>query len=466
MKEFDLIILGGGAAAFAAAIEADTLGIKTAIINTGLPMGGTCVNVGCVPTKHLLALAKEFHAIGHPRFKGIKANPPSLDFKRSMDDMTDLVSLLRKKNYLDILAGLKNVAWFDGRGSLVSQDVVMVNDDELKGRHVLIATGCRTQIPPIDGLEDAGYITNREALSLKRLPSSLIVIGGGSMALEFAQIFSRFGVKVKVLVRKRILGKAEPEIADALQSYLRDEGVEIYTGVKFKKVIKTAGGKAVIVDMNGKEDRIEGEEILVATGVRGNIEGLNLEGIGIETPKGCNIKVNEYLQTNIPNIWAAGDVVCHICLETVAAKEGKIAVENAFKGAKKRIDLSSLPYAVFTDPEVASVGITEAEYMERYGVCYCRTVPLSQVPKALAVKDTRGLIKIVAHHQTNKIMGVHMLAPHASEIIHEAALAVKFGLTIDDLIDTIHVFPTYSEAIKIAAQSFRRDISRMSCCVE
>lgn len=176
--------------------------------------------------------------------------------------------------------------------------------------------------------------------------------------------------------------------------------------------------------------------------------------------------MNEHLQTSIPHIWAAGDVVCHICLETVASKEGKMAVDNAFKGARKSMDFGSIPFAVFTDPEVAGVGLTEAQYMARYGTCNCRTVQLGQVPKALAVNDTRGLVKMVAHHETGKVMGVYILAPHAAELIHEAALAVRFGLTIDDLIETTHVFPTYCEGIKMAAQAFRRDIGRMSCCVE
>lgn len=467
MERYDLVILGGGAAAFAAATEADRIGVKTAIINEGLPMGGTCVNVGCVPTKYLLAIAKELHTIQHPRFESIKTIPAAFDFRKAMEGKNTLVESLRKRNYEDVLSNFNHVTWFDGRGSFVSNRVVQVEGRELEGEHILIATGCRTKVYPIEGLEEVGYITNREALSLRDLPSSLIVFGGGPLGLEFAQIFSRFGVKVKILeVGKRIIAMSEPEISDALRYYLEEEGIEIYTGVKIKKVLKNNKEKEVVVEVDGKEDRIKGEEILVATGVRGNTQGLNLEGIGVEIEKDCHIKVNEYLQTNIPNIWAAGDVVCHICLETVAAKEGKIAVENAFKKAGKRIDFSALPFAVFTDPEVAGVGLTEKGYMDQYGTCYCRTVSLSQVPKALAVKDTRGLVKIVAHHETGRIMGVHILAPHASEMIHEATLAVKFGLTVDDLIDTLHVFPTYSEAIKIAAQAFRRDIGRMSCCVE
>ncbi|AMV70685.1 dihydrolipoamide dehydrogenase [Desulfuromonas sp. DDH964] len=467
MERYDLVILGGGAAAFAAATEADRLGLKTVIVNDGLPMGGTCVNVGCMPTKHLLAVAGELHGIRHPRFASISSTPPAFDFARAMAEKDHLITEARRKNYQEVLAGFKHVTWIDGRGVFASERAVRVGEKEIEGEHILIATGCRTKVYPIEGLEATGYITNPEALALQRLPSSLVVLGGGPLGLEFAQIFARFGAKVTIVeAAKRIASVSEPEISEALRGYLQDEGIGIRTGVKIRRVRRNGSIKEVIVEADGREEVLRGEEILVATGVVGNIEGLGLEEIGVETERGCNVRVNEFLQTSLPHIWAAGDVVCHICLETVAAKEGKMAVENAFRGAKKTLDSDSIPFAVFTDPEVAGVGLTEAQYMARYGTCTCRTVQLSQVPKALAVNDTRGLVKMVVHHETGRVMGVHILAPHAAEMTHEAALAVRLGLTVDDLIETTHVFPTYCEGIKMAAQAFRRDIGRMSCCVE
>lgn len=467
MERYDLVILGGGAAAFAATTEADRLGVRTAIVNDGLPMGGTCVNVGCMPTKHLLAVAGELHAIRHPRFASISSTPPAFDFGKAMAEKDQLIVEARRKNYREVLAGFKHVTWIDGRGAFASERVVRVGEREIEGDQILIATGCRTRVYPIEGLSETGYLTNPEALSLPRLPASLVVLGGGALGLEFAQIFARFGTKVTVVeAAKRIASASEPEISEVLRGYLQGEGVEIRTGVHIRRVRRNGALKEVVVEAEGREEALRGEEILVATGVVGNIDGLNLDEIGVETEKGCNVKVNEHLQTSIPHIWAAGDVTCHFCLETVAAKEGKMAVENAFRGAKKTLDIGSIPFAIFTDPEVAGVGLTEAQYMARYGTCNCRTVHLSQVPKALAVNDTRGLVKMVTHHETGKIMGVHILAPHAAEMIHEAALAVRFGLTVDDLIETTHVFPTYCEAIKMAAQAFRRDISTMSCCVE
>jgi mercuric reductase len=466
-ERYDLVILGGGAAAFAAATEADRRGLRTAMVNDGLPIGGTCVNVGCMPTKHLLEVAGLLHPIRQPRFASVADTRPAFDFQQAMADKDRLVAEAREKNYRDVLGGFSHVTWLEGRGSFVSERVVRVGGQEIEGEQILIATGCRTKVFPIPGLAETGYLTNREALALERLPESLLVLGGGAMGLELAQIFARFGSRVTVLeAAERIASVTEPEISEALRGFLEAEGIEICTGANAIRVERTSAGKRVVVERDGREETIVAHEILVATGVTGNIEGLNLEGVGIETVKGCHVKVDEHLRTNHPHVWAAGDVVCHVCLETVAAKEGKMAVENAFEGAKKTLDFDSIPFAIFTDPEVAGVGLTEAEYMARHGTCTCRTVSLRQVPKAMAVNDTRGLVKLVAHHETGRVVGAHVLAPHAAEMIHEATLAVRFGLTVDDLIETTHVFPTYCEAIKMAAQAFRRDISRMSCCVE
>lgn len=467
MERYDLIILGGGAAGFAAATEADRLGLKTAMVNGGLPMGGKCVNVGCVPSKHLLALGKVLRHPLHPPFQSVGPATPSFDFAKAMEEKDALVSGLREQNYRQVLGSFRNVEWFEDRGTFSSPNVVKVNGRELQGNKILIATGCSTYNPPFEGLKETGFLTHIEALSLKHLPSSLIVFGVGPLGLEFSQIFSRMGTRVTVVARgKKVLKAQEPEISEALRGYLEEEGIEIVTEARVVRVAKTTDGKTVTVETPAGRRTCTAEEILVATGERGNIEGLGLERIGVATGDNSYIRVNEFLQTGMPHIYAAGDVVGQRCLETVAAKQGKIAVENAFNGVHKKIDFQSVPSAVFTDPEAASVGLTEEQYMAVHGTCNCRTVPLDRVPRAVAVRDTRGLVKMVAHHETGQVMGVHILAPSASEMIHEATLAVKMGLTVDDLIDTVHVFPTYSEAIKMAAQAFRRDISNMSCCVE
>lgn len=467
MKRYDLIILGGGAAAFAAATEADRMGLRTVMINAGLAMGGTCVNVGCVPSKHLLALGKSLHHPSRPSFKSIGPVRPAFEFAKAMEDKDVLVSGLREQNYRQVFGSFRHVEWVEARASFVTSNVVEAAGKEMGGDKILIATGCSTHVPPFEGLAEAGYLTHIEALSLKRLPSSLIVLGVGPLGLEFAQIFRRLGARVTLVARgPRILKIQEPEISEALSGYLEDDGIEVVLDAKVVRAEKSAGGKKLTLETASGRLILAAEEILVATGERGNIDGLGLERAGVEMVDHSFVRVDEFLRTRVPHIFAAGDVVGHRCLETVAARQGKIAVENAFNGAKKKIDFHSVPSAVFTDPEAAGVGMTEAQYVAAYGTCNCRTVSLDRVPRAVAVKDTRGLVKMVAHHETGRVMGVHVLAPCASEMIHEATLAVKLGLTVDDLIDTIHVFPSYSEAIKMAAQAFRRDISTMACCIE
>jgi len=466
-SNYDLIILGGGAAAFAAATEADRRNLRTIIINAGLPLGGTCVNVGCVPSKHLLALGKNLHHPAHPDFPSVEAVTPSFDFARAMADKDALVKALRQQNYQEVLDSFSHVDFLEGRGKLIGPHQVRVGERVLSGSKILIATGSSNNVPPFKGLQETGYLTNIEALDLDRLPASLIVLGSGFLALEFAQIFNRMGVKVTLVARApRILRVQEPEVSAALRACFESEGIEVRTETNVLEVSQGSNGKQVRVSMPEGKHTLEAEEILLATGVHGNVDDLGLEDVGVEVVDNDHIQVNEQLQTSIPHIYAAGDITGRKRLETVAAKEGKLAVENAFFNAGKSIDFGSIPYAVFTDPEVASVGLTEAEYMAQYGTCSCRTIPMEMVPRAVAVKDTRGLLKMVAHHETGQVMGVHILAPNASEMIHEAVLAVKQALSVDDLIDTVHVFPTYSEAIKIAAQAFRRDVSTMSCCVE
>lgn len=466
MNKFDLIIIGGGAAGIAAAIKADEFGVKTAIINAGLPIGGTCVNVGCVPTKFLLEVCKINHLTKNPRFNSIKHIDVNLDFQEVMKEKDELVLALRKRNYEDLLSKLTNIKYVDGYAKFISERQIEVNGRILESDKFIIATGSSPKILPIPGLKEAGFITNREALELKELPETLLIIGGGPIGLEFAQIFSRLGSKVILIeLMDRILPQAEPVISEELKIHLQKE-FEIYTNTKTKSIEIKNGKKSINIEINGNIEKIEVDEILLATGVVGNTNNLGLKKVGIGTDKNGFIKVDEELKTSKKYIFAVGDVKGAPWLETVAAKEGNIACQNLLENTHKKINYSVIPYAVFTSPQVASVGLKEEEYMKQYGTCKCSLIRMDNVPKGLAIKDTRGLIFMVIHHETKKIMGVHIVAPNASEIIHEATLAVKYGLSIDDIIDTVHIFPTFSESIKIVSQSFNRDMSKMSCCVE
>ena len=468
MEQFDFIIIGGGAGGFAAATKASELGATTALINSGLPIGGTCVNVGCVPSKVLLEIGNEYYLPQHPRFQAIGGKrSASFDFSAAIREKDEMVVALRESNYIKVAEGLAGLTIIEGRGKFVSANQVEVNGQRLVAAKFIIATGSRPRILPFKGLDKVRYITSREALNLSRLPKSMIVIGAGPLGLEFAQMYARFGTRVTVLQRgNQILTWTEPEVAVELQRCLEAEGIQIHTGVDIEELREKKELKVVEAKVGSDSQTFRAEELLIATGVAPNTEDMGLELAGVKVVRDGFVQVNGELQTSVPHIWAAGDVVGKPFLETVAAKEGYIAVSNALEGTNKTIDYDSVPKAVFTDPQVASVGITEEEEMHRLSTCACRTLEIAQVPKAQAIKETRGLVKMVIHPETQVIMGVHMVAPMAADLIHEATLAVKFKLTIDDIIDTVHVFPTMSEAIKRVAQSFKRDISKMSCCVE
>lgn len=436
------------------------------MVNHGLPLGGTCVNVGCVPSKHLLHVGNVYYYGGHG-IKGVHLVGKSIVFAEIMRQKNALVEKLRKKKYEDVASNLSGVTVINGRATFVSPKKVEVDGEIIHGDKFIIATGASPSIAPIEGIDDVDFITSQEALELERVPSSMVIIGGRALALEFAQLFAHFGTKVRVLQRSpRILPDEEPEISLALRRYLELEGIEIHTGTKVKRVWNKAGMVAVEAVVGSMRREFRGEVLLVATGRKPNTASLGLDKAGVKVDGRGAVIVDNQMRTSAKHIWAAGDVVGKPMLETVAAREGVIAAENAIKGAGATMDYSAVPHAVFTSPQVASVGFTEARAEEKGFKCACRTVPMEAVPKAAIVNDIRGLIKMVVEEKTSRILGVHILAPLAAEMIHEATLAVRYGLTVEDIINTVHVFPTMSEGIKLAAQAFIRDITRMSCCVE
>jgi len=467
MKRYDLIIVGGGAAGFAAATRANDIGAKTLMVNSGLPIGGTCVNVGCVPSKLLLEIAYDFSYYKNPRFESIGHNFDGwVEFKRVIAEKDEIINRLRRKNYIDVLASFRDVDFVEGRGYFKSAHEIEVNGEVYRGDKFIIATGSSPRILPFKGIEKVRYLTNREALSLERLPGSIIVVGGGPLGLEFAQMFAMFGSKVYVIEKEqRILPLEEPQISFSLQRALEKWGIKFYTGADIEEIFQNGDLKFVKFKLEDEEMTVQGEEILLATGVIPNTSGLGLENAGVELDRRGFVKVDDTLMTTAENIWAAGDCVGKMFLETVAAKEGNVAATNALEGKNLTIDYDSIPHAVFTFPQVASVGITEEVLMKKLNVCACRIIPFSSVPKALAVKRDEGLIKMVVDPRDNSVVGVHIVSHDAAEIIHEAVFAVKFKLKIWDIIDTVHVFPTFSEAIKIAALAFTRDVSVMSCCI-
>jgi len=480
--EYDLVILGGGAAAFAAITEASRRDLSTAMVNTGLPIGGTCVNVGCVPSKHLLALGDQAATPQENPFEAVQYSDgePTVDWAAALDGTDELVEGFRQENYVDVAEHFETDI-YEGYGELVDDTTIEVVDgaDEgarITGAKALVATGSSPWAPPIDGLDDIDYYTSETILEERDLPESIVIIGGGYIALEWGQILHRVGVDVTILQRSdRVLSGMEGQLGREMQRAFEEEGIEVVTGNDFQRVRAPAAdggtesiqaGVAVETAVDATEQTVIGDALFVATGVQPNSEGIGLETVGIETNDDGTVHVDEHFQTTNPDVYAAGDVIGEPELETVAAKEGNHAVKNAFGDEGVSIDYDSVPAVVFTSPEVAAVGTTELEYMDEHGTCSCRTVQMEDVPRAKAVKNTDGLVQVVKHHETDEIVGVHMVGPRAADMIMEATLAVKFGLTVDDIIDTVHPFPTFSEAFKHACQAFRRDTSTMSCCVE
>ena len=467
MKNFDLIIIGGGAGAFAAAIRANELKAKTAMINAGLPLGGTCVNVGCVPSKTLLWAGEILHTAKHHNVSGIELEVKNFDFQKVIQDELALVERVRTEKYEKVLQQLENVTVIEGKAQFVSSNEVEVNGEKLSAKKFIIAIGSTANVPPIDGIREAGFVTHIEALKLKKQPKELIVIGAGALGLEFGQMYARFGTKVTILQRgDSIFPATEKALTDRLAEILTKEGITIKTNVEIKAARKQDSEKIVSYVVDSKQEEISGDEILLAAGKTPNTQGFAIDKAGVEIDKKQAIVVNQFFQTSQPHIFAVGDVTnLPLRLEPTAGHEGTLAAENALTGSQNSIDYNSVPYTVFTDPQLAGVGFTEDEQMKKMGVCACRTVSFENVPKAIIMHRTEGLIKMAIHPQTKQILGVHILAPNAGELIAEAMMLVKNKNTIDYVTSSLPMFPTLSEAIKLVALSFTRDISKLSCCI-
>jgi mercuric reductase len=464
--KFELVIIGSGSAAFAAAIKASELGAKSiAVIDRGI-VGGTCVNVGCVPSKHFLAVGEAYRFDG--RFKSVKRQSPRFSMQAALLQKRAVVSQLRNGRYIKVLKGLKYVTLFKGTAKFVSRNELIINGKKkISGEKFIIATGSSSWAPPVPGLDKIGYWTNIEALEQKKAPKSLIVVGGRALGLEFAQMYRRFGTKVTLLQRSpRILPDDELELADLLAGYLRNEGISIRTNIELVSARKEGKLKVLEAKAVGKPRVFKAEQVLMATGRRPNTAGLGLDKAGVKVYKDGAIIVNGQMKTSALHIWAAGDVLGEPMLETVAAKEGSTAAENAIANAGKRMDFSAISSVVFTDPQFASVGLTEAQAEQKGFVCSCRTLPMELVPKAAIISDVRGAAKLVVDNRTQRILGVHILSTIAGDLITIGTLAIKNKMTLDKFIDTMFAFPTLSESLKLAAQAFKRDISKMSCCVE
>jgi mercuric reductase len=466
MPEYDLLILGSGSTAFAAAIRAAESGF-TALMTERRSLGGTCVSRGCIPSKTLIAAAELWHAAGARRFAGVSIAPRALDFPALVREKDELVGALVRDKYESVLRDSIHV--LDGDATLAGCNAIRVDGRRVTGRHVLIATGSRPSTPDIAGLDAVPYLTSDlltvgEAEELTELPASIAIVGGGYIACELGQMFARFGARVSIIERgARLLGHGESEISDALREVLEREGIEVRTE-SAATAVEQRGRQTVVSTASG--DEIAVKRLLMATGRTPNSDHLGLEDAGVTVDARGFVSVDGQLRTNVPAIWAAGDVRGGEMATPVGAHDGAIAADNALNDAQRLTDYRVVPRAVFTDPPVGSVGITEAEARESGLDVQSVTIPMDVIPRAVAVHRKDGALKMLTDAASRRVLGVHMLGESAHEVIHEAAIAMRFGATLDDFVDLVHVYPTMSEALKIAALAFTRDVRKMSCCAE
>ncbi len=462
--DFDLLVIGGGSGGFAAAITAHELGKQVAIVNAGT-IGGTCVNVGCVPSKTLIRAAEAWHKAGHHPFVGVRTTQQSLDWEVVRQEKNDLVSSLRQSKYVDVLAAYPEISLIEGRAIFQADGSVRAGEKTYCASRYIIATGAQPRMHPFPGVEEAAPLNSTTLMDSEQLPKSLIILGGRAIALELGQTMARLGVEVLILQRSvRLVPEHEPEIGHAIQEYLEQEGIGVFTGVTVDRLTREGDTRIVHARMMGQPREFRADQILMALGRQPNTTGMGLEQVGVQLDVNGAITVNEYQQTTNPNIYAAGDVSTNPEYVYVAAAAGATAARNAFSVDLKPLDLSALPGIIFTDPQIATVGLTEDAARRAGYEVESHTISLDYVPRALAARDTRGLIKLVADRPTGRILGVHLVAAEAGEVIQTATLAVKFGLTVADLTGTLFPYLTQVEGLKLAALSFTKDVAKLSCC--
>jgi len=459
MAAYDLVAIGSGAAGFAAAIEGRRLGADVALVERAT-VGGTCVNIGCIPSKALLAAAEELHAAQAARQPGVWSQG-SFSWGEVRAGKDALVNSLRGAKYEDVAA-----AWgfpiLRGEAAFAADGRLVLDGAPLEARTIVIATGASPVVPPIPGLADVRPLTSTEVLGLGELPRSIAVIGGGAIGLELGQMLARLGVRVTLLeALERLAATEEPEASATIQEVLESEGVVVRTGIQVARARRASG--AVTLEL-ADGSTLTAEEVLVATGRRPRTAGLGLAHRGITVSAGGGLVVDDTLRTSDPMVFGAGDVLGQWQLVYLAAAMGTLAARNALGNAHDALDLSVVPRVTFTSPQIASVGMTDEEAARTGSDCSCRVLPLEVIARAQVARQTTGFVKIVAERATGRILGATVVADQAGETIAAATLAIKAGLTTDELAGALLPYLTMTEGLKLAAQSFVTDPHLLSCC--
>ncbi len=460
--DYDLVVVGSGSAAFAAAITAVELGAKVALMESNT-VGGTCVNVGCIPSKAMLAPAEAYYRTAHHPFPGLRTSADGFDLGALVDSKTELVEQLRAEKYLD-LATDYGFTILHGPAEFHDGETIETAGQPVRASRYIVATGALPSVPAVPGLADSGYLTSTTALELRKAPKHLVVLGAGPVGLEMGQLFLHLGSQVTFITRGQVAPREEPETSEALRSVLEEEGATVHSRAEVIEVRPNGATKTVVIREEGKELTVSGDHLLVATGRCPNTLGLGLDRAGVETTERGAVMVDEFLRTNNPRIWAAGDVTGHPQFVYLAAREGSTAARNALDDAGLKLDLRSLPRVIFVSPTFAAAGLTDEQANAQGIECECRVLPMSAVPRALVNRNTRGFVKIVAERATGRIVGASMVADGAGEVIQAAVYAIQFGLTTDQVANTWAPYLTFAEAFKLAAQTFKRDVAKLSCC--
>ena len=463
--DVDLAVIGSGGAAMAAGIGARKAGASVVLIERGR-LGGTCVNVGCVPSKTLLAAAGVRHGALTNPFTGAPTSADGVDFGALVAQKEELIGRLRQHKYAEV-ADAWGFRVVTGEARFTGAETLDVDGQPLRARAYVIATGSQPSVAGLDGIEDVEYLTSTTAMELEQLPESLVVIGGGYVGMEQAQLFAHLGTQVSVM--GALAGNAEPELRAVMAAVFADDGITVVED-RAAALEPRGGGAVSVTTTSGHE--VSAERVLVATGRRAETSRLNLAAAGVETDERGFVRVDTHQETTNPRVYAAGDVAGTPQYVYVAAASGRAAAANALvtNGSiaatavtLETVDYTGLPAVMFTRPQLASAGLSEAQALAAGYSCACRTLSLDDVPRALVNRDTRGAVKLIADASTGRVLGVHAAADRAGELMLAATYAIKAQMTVDDLADTWAPYLTMAESLRLVAGLFRNELPT-SCC--
>ncbi len=455
MADFDLAIIGGGVGGLNVASGAARLGARVALIEK-YKLGGDCLYYGCVPTKTLIRSAKIISYIRRAKEYGLHEGSVSFDFRNVMNHMREVIAKIGMhddpKRFEDM-----GVKIFFARGKFIDPYTFDLDGERITSRQFVIATGSRAAAIPVKGIDKVDYLTSESALELNYLPKSIIILGGGPIGLEFAQMYARFGSKVTVLEKTdQILPREDKEVADILESVLRDEGIEIHTGIEVDHVKQEGNQKVVVVKRDGLERLFYADDFMITVGRAPNLEGLDLEAAGVKTEK-RGIIVSRNMRTSTRNIWACGDVTGKYLFTHTAEYQAGLIVFNALVPIlKRKADYRVVPWATFTDPELGRVGLTEDEARQIYKEIKVYKYDIKDLDRAIIEGEEKGIVKIICTDR-GVLLGAHVLAPQGGEMVHEFILAMKNTIGIGNISGTIHIYPTLAQAVKRATDKYHAE---------